>query len=260
MATTNYITMFDINKREFKVERHFVCSSGYPVVGIGILISGSAVFTAQNGERIELHEGEGIYIPKGQIYVSDWEGSPDITFYSVSLDYQQNRTGAHYYPFQKFSSDAHMTAEIEQMYRMLCEGDGNSQYAALGRFYMLYPTIISRLSRVRYNSSYLEIMRAVSYIEQNCTADFSVASLAKMCSMSESKFYAAFKSGTGYSPTEYKNHIRIMRAEQMLTQNSCSIEYLCEQLNFCSPAYFRRVFKQHTNMLPSQLKTRNNML
>ena len=50
------------------------------------------------------------------------------------------------------------------------------------------------------------------------------------------------------------------RAEQMLAQNSCSIEYICEQLNFCSPAYFRRVFKQHTKMLPSQIKNRTSTI
>lgn len=259
MSVTNYITMFNINKREFKDSRHFVCSSGYPFVGIGILIAGSAVFTAQNGIKAELCPGEAIYIPKGQIYVSDWTGSPDIIFYSISLDYQQNRTGAHYYPLQKFTADPNIISETEQMYHMLADGT-NGKYHALGRFYTIYPEIIKKLSRARYNANYLEIMRAVTYIEQNCTSDFSVSSLAKMCNMSESKFYAAFKSGTGYSPTEYKNHVRIMRAEQMLTQNSCSIEYLCEQLNFCSPAYFRRVFKQHTNMLPSQLKNKNTTL
>ncbi len=261
MSVMNYITLFNVEKHRFKNTRHHPCTSGYPFIGIGILVSGRASFTAHNGARIDLSEGDAVYIPKGQIYHSDWEGSPDITFYSISFDYLQNHTSAHYYPLQKFACSKELITAAAEMHSLISKGDGNGdRYRALGRFYEVYPEITRSLSITRYNTSYLEIMRAVSYIEQNCTTDFSVSSLAKMCNMSESKFYAAFKSGTGFSPTEYKNHIRIMRAEQMLAQNSCSIEYICEQLNFCSPAYFRRVFKQHTGQLPSQVKTRTSSI
>ncbi len=260
MSDVNYITLFNVEKRCYESNtRHFDCSSGYPFIGIGIMLSGSACFTAHNGNKINVNVGEAIYIPKGQVYYSDWIGDPDIAFYTISIDYVQNHTSAHYYPLQKFSFKQELIPTIDEMYDMMCRG-GDSRYASLGKFYGIYSEIIGSLSVARYNTSYLEIMRAVSYIEQNCTADFSVATLANLCNMSESKFYAAFKNGTGFSPTEYKNHVRIMRAEQMLTQNSCSIEYICEQLNFCSPAYFRRVFKQYTKMLPSEVKYKSNTL
>ncbi len=259
MSVMNYITLFNVERHNFKNTRHHDCSSGYPFIGIGVLISGSSVFTSHNGAKIELSKGDAIYIPKGQIYFSDWTGSPDISFFSISFDYQQQHTQAHYYPLQKFSCPDRFLSQLPELHRLVRQGD-DAMYTAVGRFYELYPQIKNKLSVARHNTSYLEIMQAVSYIKQNCTADFTVSTLAKMCNMSESKFYAAFKAGTGFSPTEYKNHIRIMRAEQMLAQNSCSIEYICEQLNFCSPAYFRRVFKQHTQLLPSQVKARTSTL
>ena len=260
MSVTNYITQFNVMHYRYKQVRHHDCSSGYPFIGIGILIRGQATFTAQNGKKIELYEGEAIYIPKGQLYYSDWSGTPDIDFYSISFDYLSQHAAAHYYPLQKFTyTDAILTA-AKSAYKLINSDSEEDHYLAISKFYEIYPQIKRALSVAHHNTSYLEIMQAVAYIEQNCTADFCVSTLAKMCNMSESKFYAAFKLGTGYSPTEYKNHVRIMRAEQMLTQNSCSIEYICEQLNFCSPAYFRRVFRAHTQMLPSQLKNRTSSI
>lgn len=251
----NYITHFNIIKYNFKEKRLNRCLSGYPCIGIGIMLSGRATFTTMDGSVTEIKQGEAIYIPKGQIYTSDWEGAPDITFYSIGIDYPTNNKSSHYYPLQKFTPDQNIMDTVKEVYE-LSQMEERYRYAALGKFYGIYSDITSSLSRKRYNSSYMEIMRAVNYIEQNCNTDFTVSGLAKLCNMSESKFYAAFKNGTGFSPTEYKNHIRIMRAEQMLAQNSCSVEYVCEQLNFCSPAYFRRVFKHHTNMLPSEIKSK----
>lgn len=254
MASANYITSFGVECYKYKNTRHHDCSSGYPFVGLGLLTEGSAVFTAQNGIQIKVSAGEAIYIPKGQLYCSDWTGEPDIKFYSVSFDYLGQATAAHYYPLQKFTYSKKLLDTVVKAHELLCSEDEDDKYISIAKFYEVYPEIKNSLSVARHNTSYLEIMQAVNYIEQNCTADFAVSNLAKMCNMSESKFYAAFKLGTGFSPTEYKNHVRVMRAEQMLSQNSCSIEYICEQLNFCSPAYFRRVFKQHTGMLPSQVK------
>ena len=259
MADMNYITLFNVEYHRFKNTRHYEVRSGYPFIGFGILTAGKAVFTAHDGTQIKVDTGEAIYIPKGQIYVSDWEGSPDISFYSVSIDYPNTSNGSHYYPLQKVIVDKEIVDTVSEMYSLIQNG-GDDRYLALGKFYGIYSKITGSLSSARYKKSYIEILKAVSYIEQNCTFNFSVESLAKMCNMSESKFYAAFKNGTGFSPTEYKNHIRIMRAEQMLAQNPCSIEYICEQLNFCSPAYFRRVFKQHTHMLPSEVKAKPNSL
>ena len=259
MSCANYISSFNVTKYDYKHTRHHDCSSGYPFIGIGVLIRGSATFTAQNGTKIPLCEGEAIYIPKGQLYYSDWSGSPDISFYSVSFDYIEQHAASHFYPLQKFKYTDDMIKTVELLHRLVADG-GDNLYIAIGKFYEMYPQIKNSLSVAKHNTSYLEIMQAVSYIEQNCTSNFTVFSLAKMCNMSESKFYAAFKLGTGFSPTDYKNHVRILRAEQMLTQNNCSIEYICEQLNFCSPAYFRRVFKAHTHMLPSQLKHKTNSI
>ena len=259
MDCINYISSFNVTKYSYKHTRHHDCSSGYPFVGIGVLTRGSAVFTAQNGTKISLSEGEAIYIPKGQLYYSDWSGSPDIIFYSISFDYIEQHAASHFYPLQKFKYSEEILKTVEQMHQLIASG-GDGLYIAIGKFYEMYPKIKSTLSVAKHNTSYLEIMQAVSFIEQKCTSDFTVCSLAKMCNMSESKFYAAFKLGTGFSPTDYKNHVRILRAEQMLTQNNCSIEYICEQLNFCSPAYFRRVFKAHTHMLPSQVKHKTNSI
>ena len=254
MASANYITSLGIERYKYINTRHHDCSSGYPFVGIGVLTEGSAVFTAQNGIKIEVHPGEAIYIPKGQLYFSDWTGAPVISFYSVSFDYLGQGNAAHYYPLQKFTYSKKLLNAVSDAYSLINSTNEDDKYTAIAKFYEIYPEIKNSLSVARHNTSYLEIMQSINYIEQNCTLDFAVSTLAKMCNMSESKFYAAFKLGTGFSPTEYKNHVRVMRAEQMLSQNSCSIEYICEQLNFCSPAYFRRVFKQHTGMLPSQVK------
>ena len=74
-----------------------------------------------------------------------------------------------------------------------------------------------------------------------------------MCGLSLSNFYSLFKKYTGLTPVEYKNTYRVRMAQQLLLQNK-SIDEITERLNFSSPAYFRKVFKSVTGMLPGTYK------
>jgi gentisate 1,2-dioxygenase len=145
MEGMNYISLFKVDRYSCKHARHHECASGYPFIGIGLLVSGSAVFTSHNGARIKLEAGDAIYIPKGQIYYSDWTGSPDISFYSISFDYAQQHTAAHYFPMQKFSCSDELFDAVREMHSML-RSEPDDAYRALGRFYSLYPSIKKALS------------------------------------------------------------------------------------------------------------------
>ena len=52
---------------------------------------------------------------------------------------------------------------------------------------------------------------------------------------------------------EYKNNARVRLAQKMIEQNK-SAEEIAETLNFSSPAYFRKVFRNVTGMLPGVYK------
>ena len=98
------------------------------------------------------------------------------------------------------------------------------------------------------------IETALFYIEAHCTEEFSVADVARKCGLSESRLYHCFREVTGTSPIEYKNRERIRRAIEMLPNAQMSIEDIAEQLNFSSPAYFRRIFKKYAGGQPSDYR------
>ena len=81
------------------------------------------------------------------------------------------------------------------------------------------------------------------------------ARLAALCGLSESHFYALFKSSFGMTPVEFKNRAAIRRAEQLLLSGSAlSIEQVSELAGYSSASYFRRVCEAYTGMSPREYR------
>jgi transcriptional regulator GlxA family with amidase domain len=75
--------------------------------------------------------------------------------------------------------------------------------------------------------------------------------------MSEPNLYLLFKKQLGESPVEYKNRLRIERAQQLLlSYPDMPIEQIADTAGYESAAYFRRRFKEATGESPRDYRRR----
>ena len=73
----------------------------------------------------------------------------------------------------------------------------------LGNFYLFLDEAKKHLKERVSNDKELQIFKALEYMNKNDIYD--IPTLAKLCSMSESRFYSNFKAVTGMTPIEKKH-------------------------------------------------------
>ena len=132
---------------------------------------------------------------------------------------------------------------------------GDTIRALKGLFEILerfLPRTQARLGKERTKSA-----PALNYLHANYAAPVAVGTLSGLCAMSESRFYSAFRAITGQSPIEYKNSLKINHAVRLVEQG-VTLEEICDELNFASPAFLRKMIKRQTGLLPKEIK-RNKM-
>ena len=103
--------------------------------------------------------------------------------------------------------------------------------------------------------NYLNIKRAMDYIDIQCGKDCSIAKLAQLAGCSRTSFIRNFRRHAGCSVLEYVNRRRVLRYQSLL-KPSCRfsppapLKTCAQELGFSSPQAFARWRKQHFAELP----------
>lgn len=96
-----------------------------------------------------------------------------------------------------------------------------------------------------------ELLRpAVLRIRQRPGENLPVGELARLCNLSESYFRSRFKELAGCSVTDYRNRLRIEKAEQLLQSSLWTTDLIAETLGFFDTSHFYRVYKKITGKTP----------
>ncbi len=256
------LTHYAVHK--FHIPGQSLCDkrSGRATASIYYLVNGAAEFSTPKGE-LRFNPGEVLYIPRRQRYTAKWTGTPDIVFYGIDFGFELKSefgaigsyAGIHdSYVLQKpdISGLCGIPETFDKLYLRYCNPESTGLEAVMD-FYSFFGELLPHLDKTYIRFADNPCEKAASYIEENCTEDFYAEELAEMCGLSLSNFYSLFKKYTGLTPVEYKNTYRVRMAQQLLLQNK-SIDEITERLNFSSPAYFRKVFKSVTGMLPGTYK------
>lgn len=258
---THHLNSLAVNKITYYDFHECVCNEEKPMTTIGFLLKGNAEFYIENNV-IELKEGQIFFIPKGAKYIARWHGYPKIKLYSAvcgfAPDFPENGNIFLKIPLQ--CTDPTEKSDKKAFKRLYSAFSEGNYYEALSVFYSVYADIFQRLTATEEKKHKSPVCNSVKFINENCCADFDVKQLAKLSGMSESRFYELFKEHTGYTPMEYKNKQRVNRAAIMLSDRNNTVEAISEQLNFSSPAYFRRVFKAVTGKTPKEYRKNCDMI
>jgi AraC-like DNA-binding protein len=98
-----------------------------------------------------------------------------------------------------------------------------------------------------------EISRVIAYIRQNPRTLHTVAELAHLACLSESRFKEKFRRVTGVSPIQFAENVRI-RESCLLLATPLSVTDIAFELGYSSAAHFSAAFRRATGIPPAQYK------
>lgn len=104
------------------------------------------------------------------------------------------------------------------------------------------------------SSNMLSIAPALGHIEHSYMQNITIDFLAELCGFSESHFRKIFKSIMGFTPMEYVNITRIMKACDLLRSTEETILQISEAVGFRSLSSFNRYFTKVTQSSPKHYR------
>jgi len=120
-----------------------------------------------------------------------------------------------------------------------------SRLIALGGGEDLLPPLTSAL-----------VKRALVYIGEYATKQFSRWQLAEAVNVSEDYLTRIFRREIGLSPWDYLNRHRVYLATELLRQTTLTINEIASRTGFQDQAYFCRVFKKAMGCNPGKIRQR----
>lgn len=98
------------------------------------------------------------------------------------------------------------------------------------------------------------LARAIQYVEEHLHENVHRDRAASVCQLSGSYFSAVFSELYGCSFTRYVSEKRVERAKELLERSGLTISEIGQRVGFKDQSYFCQVFRQFTNMTPSEYR------
>lgn len=98
------------------------------------------------------------------------------------------------------------------------------------------------------------IMNAIRAMNVYYDKHYYVEYYAKLCGLSESRFYHLFTETLHISPQKYIESLRIEHAKRKLVNSIDLISTIANEVGYDDALYFTRVFKKNTSMSPTEYR------
>jgi len=97
---------------------------------------------------------------------------------------------------------------------------------------------------------------SLRYMMQNLNRPIHVPALSAMVGLSQSSFFALFKSATGRTPLDFFIRARMYRAGELLVETMLQIKEVAAMLGYDDQFYFSRMFKSVYGMSPREYRVK----
>ena len=94
-------------------------------------------------------------------------------------------------------------------------------------------------------AKFQKIIPALEEIRKNYATNNKVSFYSSMCNMSESNFRKLFKEYTGKSLIEYRNLIRISKAQKMIESREFTVAEAAYLTGFNNMSFFYEVYNKY---------------
>lgn len=213
-----------------------------PSYGLSFCQSGRITYDL-NGQRTVSDPSCAVFLPQNKTYtvIRDENGVfPVINF--LSSDFICDQITA--IPLQ--NSNLYLK-EFEKMKTLSLYKENRAEIISI--FYH----ILHQLSEE--NSTRNILLPALSYLSEHYPDPLlSNAELAAQCNISEVYFRKIFVESYHITPRQYLIDIRLNRAKQLLAEGTLKISAVAEQCGFTNQYHFCRIFKEKTNVTPSEYR------
>ncbi|MEO1028184.1 MAG: AraC family transcriptional regulator, partial [Pseudomonadota bacterium] len=98
------------------------------------------------------------------------------------------------------------------------------------------------------------VFAAIAYIEQHCSEELDLNTLARQANMSASGLTRAFKNKTGLTPWAFILKKRLEIAETLVLTTNKSLVDIAIETGFCNQAHFTTAFKREHGTTPGQAR------
>lgn len=200
-----------------------------------------------NGELITtLEPGEAIFIPTGAVYYSEIR---DRAFSEgIYIDFTMKNDGGQIIvgePFYRLSDEG-----LRRRFEAVVENRAD-RLRAKADIYRLLSEFSSSAAVSGLGPEEQAVRNVMLEIARHPELQFETSRLARDCCLSETGFRKLFKKCSGgLSALEYRNHMRIERADELLSTGSFTVEQIADLLGFYDKAHFYRMYRQHRGHSP----------
>lgn len=99
-----------------------------------------------------------------------------------------------------------------------------------------------------------DLTKSLGFIHTFYSKDIRIPDLAKMESLSNSRYITVFKQRMGMPPSEYIIHLRLNVASDLLKNRDISIKEVASRVGYDNPHFFSKLFKKKMGVSPKQYK------
>ena len=247
MFEKTYLDFKTFLKHELRVKRHNVTLR--PISSIMTVEKGDFLYEF-DGDSFELKPGESVFLPVGSSY-SYKVTTKECTCYQIMFNICDETEPLKLADFPVKTTDGKVASLMRDIVN---RGSGLGSVNSFKLTADVYSILSLFFERVRDTRENLQIYPALRLIEEGDNEQIPVSQLANACALSQSQLRRLFQKETGMSPVEYKNHLRIKKATDMLLYSHQTVSEISQSLGFKNPYVFSRVFKQIMNISPSKYR------
>ena len=255
----SYISHFDINAENINAGRLIwkrgsvdrFTGKGRSRNLLYLMLSGSRNYYINGKFEFSVNTGDVIFIPSGACYSSIVEDCDMVE--GVFVDFDLTLGGKPFYideSFRRFTADS---VQKERFIR-LAESSGVRLRAKAELMHILADISVKEENLRFEGGEFSRIRKAALAIERHPERPVDVGALARECCLSETGFRELFRRYTGgLAPVEYRNRLRLERADELLLSGTLSVAEIASLLGFYDTAHFYRTYKRVRGRTPKQI-------
>ena len=235
-------------------------SDGRKRSGIFYVFSGEAEFIDDRNVHTVVRDGGLLFLPKGKKYRMHYTAQETL-FVTVNLD-TVTPSGEDVPLFSDITvlekdDPLRRTANI-MMKLEHCSASKNLG-AILRRKELVYRLLLGVLRLPPFTDkedTASRILDGVRLLEESYLESIPIEELARVSRVSENTFRSLFGKEFGMSPVKYRNHLRIERARELLSEGEFTVKEVAYACGFENIGYFCRYYKSTVGETPSETKAR----
>ena len=197
-----------------------------------------------------------LYAPE-LLPLCDLETSPGYqALFVLELEHTQPEGAYRHLKLDQETRDR-IESEIARLEHALAESKPGHRFRALGIFLGIISLLADYFTEVSVPEECSELFRLgrlLGFLEQNYMRPLMLPEMAKQVAVSEVTLYRLFRKGTGESPINYLNRIRLRHARALLLNTRLPVTEVAAAVGFADSNYFSRCFRKFVGMSPREFR------